>query len=195
MTRSIRIGAFAGNIVVAITLFAMGACTNSATISRDYQYSFYDRDLVQYVASKESFPVLVVANAFGAGADDALLAGLKLPGYYPPTPFTATTAQARNDGHLILVFDPIGASSGQATCDAPETQTMPAKSGAANTVSLLAAFCYGREAVSVAYMEIPRPAGPADQAFRADMAQLLAVLLPSQRQDDGGCAQIAGVFC
>jgi len=101
----------------------------AATISKDDQYPFYEPDLVQYVASKGSFPVVVVANPFGAGKDGALLAGLELPSYYPPTPFIATTPQNRDDGHIVLVFAPITAANGYDTCRTPASQTITGQKG------------------------------------------------------------------
>ncbi|MBL6954506.1 MAG: hypothetical protein ISR50_17845 [Alphaproteobacteria bacterium] len=194
MTRPIRMQAFIGGLAVALLLLTQGACTN--TITGDNRYAFYHPDLVRYVAAQGDFPVLIIANPFGAGLDGALLATMQLPGFYAPAAFKATTAEARKDGHLVLIFNPIRTSTGDAACSAPLAQTASAApAGAANNLRLQAAFCYGRDAVSVAYLEMPRPRGFNDPAFGEAMSQLLAVLLPSQIPDQGGCSDPAGLNC
>ncbi|MDA1100145.1 MAG: hypothetical protein O2967_14300 [Proteobacteria bacterium] len=173
-------------------LLSQVACT--ATITGEDQYAFYDPDLVQYVASRGDFPVLVIANPFGAGSDEALLAGMHLPGFYPPAPFKATTAQAREDGHLVLVFNPIHAATGHGICTAPATQTAPA-AGAANTLRLHATFCYGRDVVSEAVLEMPRPTGLDGPGLGVALSQLLSALLPFRNRDHGDCGSTSGGFC
>ena len=79
--------AFAGGLVAALLLLTQGACTNTSIITKENRYGFYEPDLVQYVAAQGDFPVLVIANPFGAGTDDDLLAVMQMPGFFPPTPF------------------------------------------------------------------------------------------------------------
>lgn len=195
MTKSTRMMTFAGNLIAAVLLFALGACTTGTTISSDDLYSFYSPDLVQYVASRGDFPVLVIANPFGAGADGDLIGAMRLPGYYPPTPFTATTAQSRDDGHLVLVFNPIRASTGHAACIAPDTQAAPAAAGAAGALRLMGVFCYDNDVVSEAFLEMPRPAGLHDPAFRVAMAQLMTTMLPSRGRSESDCVDPTGANC
>ena len=166
----------------------------AATISKDDQYPFYEPDLVQYVASKGSFPVVVVANPFGAGKDGALLAGLELPSYYPPTPFIATTPQNSDDGHIVLVFAPITAANGYDTCRTPASQTITGQKGDTTnkTLRLQAAFCYDDEMVSEAFMEMPKPKGPHDQRLTLAIDQFLDILLPSQSPNIGTCSAGGG---
>jgi len=194
VTRPIRMRAFIGGLATALLLLTQGACTN--TITGDNRFAFYHPGLVRYVASQGDFPVLIIANPFGAGSDGALLAAMQLPGYYPPAPFTATTVEARKDGHLVLIFNPIRTATGEAACSAPLAQTASAApAGAANSLRLQAAFCYGRDAVSVAYLEMPRPRGFNDPAFGEAISQLLAVLLPSQNPYQGDCGDPAALKC
>ncbi len=196
MTNSFTIRALMGGLAAAVLLVAGGAGTaNSATITRDDYYPFYNPGLVQYVTAKGTFPTVVVANPFGAGADDALLAKISLPGYFPPTTFSATTPQARDDGHLVMIFNPVADSSGYAACAAPARQTANTNRAAGTTLRLQIAFCYDREVVSEAFMEMPRPSGPADQRFGQAMAQVLDALLPSQIRDGGDCPNRAAGAC
>ncbi|MFP6749477.1 MAG: hypothetical protein VCD66_18015 [Alphaproteobacteria bacterium] len=194
MTKSFTMRAMRGGLAAAALLVASGAGTaHGATITRDDYYPFYDPGLVQYVTAKGTFPAVVIANPFGPDADDALLSRLELPGYYPPTVFSATTPQARDDGHLVMIFNPVAASSGQAACAAPARQTATGKAGTGATLRLQIAFCYDQEVVSEAFMEMPRPDGPTDQRFSQAMAQLLDALLPIQIRDGGNCrARMAG---
>ena len=196
MKKPTRMKTFAAALAAAVLLLAQAACSNTNTISRDDLYSFYHPDLVQYVASKGDFPVLVIASPFGAGSDGALLASMHLPGYYQPAPFSATTAKARDDGHLVLVFNPIRASTGHAACSEPAGQTASGSAaGTAKTLRLQAAFCYDRDVVSVAYLEMPRPSGINDPAFGDGMSQLLAALLPIRGRSESDCGDPAGVNC
>ncbi|MBT7288238.1 MAG: hypothetical protein HN834_22550 [Rhodospirillaceae bacterium] len=193
----IRIGIL--QLMLGLVYLAVASCAQAATISKDDQYPFYNPSLVNYVASKGTFPVVVVANPFGTAKDDAFLANLSLPGYYPPTPFTATTARTRDDGHLVLIFAPITAANGHDACRSPISQTNagPGKHGQANngqTLRLQAAFCYDRDVVSEAFMEMPEPRNMDDQAFAMAMDQLLDVLLPNQSPHIGACG-VNGTQC
>lgn len=195
MTKFTCMKAFAGGVVAALLLLTQGACTS--TITKENRYSFYDPDLVQYVAAQGDFPVLVIANPFGAGTDDELLAVMQMPGFFPPTPFAATTDEARKDGHLVLVFNPIRASTGYGICTEPATQTTPAsaRTGAADRMRLHATFCYGDEVVSEAILEMPRPTGLADPAFDVAMSQLMNSVLSSQGPDQSVCADPTSASC
>ncbi len=177
---------FVGGLT-AVALAVGALVANAATITRDDHYPFYGPGLVQYVASKGTFPAVIIANPFGAGSDAALLDNIELPGNFPPAPFAATTPQGRDDGHLVMVFDPVAAASGHGACAAPAKQTAGKAGGASATLRLQIAFCYDTEVVSEAFMEMPRPSGPSDQAFTQAMAQLLSVLLPSESPNKGDC--------
>ena len=61
----------------------------------------------------------------------------------------------------------------------------------AGTLRLQAAFCFNREVVSEAFLEMPRPATPTDTAFRGAMAQLMNELLPSQSPNRSDCGDVA----
>ncbi len=192
MTISTCVKTFAGGRAAAFLLLALGAC--STVISSDERHGFYHPGLVQYVASKGSFPVVIIANPFGAGTEGALLTAMQLPGYYPPTLFQETSPEAREDGHLVLIFNPIHASSGDGACIAPASQAATA-AGAADILRPQIAFCYGRDVVSEAILQMPRPAGLDDPAFGDALSQLLQVLLPNETQNDGDCGGVTGVAC
>ncbi len=186
MTKSLSLKSFVGVCMAA--MLCLSQSVGAATIYSDDVGGFYEPSLVQYVTSKGSFPTVVIANPFGANADDALLATLEMPGYYQSVSFTATTAKARDDGHLVLVFNPVRASNGNTACAAPAKQSASEAVGGANVLRLLAAFCYDDEMASEAIMEMPRPAGVNDQAFDQAMEELMAVLLPTtSRHLIGGC--------
>lgn len=171
-----------GCVAAAILLVVQSA--NAATITRDELHPFYDPDLVRYVAANGSIPAVIIANPFSAGQNQALLTTLPMPGYLPPTTLLPTTARDRDDGHLVLIFDPVTASNGQAACAAPDRQTTATnagpKAGNANVLRLQIAFCYDAEVVSEAFMEMRRLKALGDRNFSIAMAQLLSVLLPSQ---------------
>jgi hypothetical protein len=201
MKKPARLKSVARGLAALLSL-TLAACTNTNTISGDDHYAFYHPDLVQYVASRGDFPVLIIGSPFGAGSDNDLLAAMQLPGYYPPTPFRTTTAKARDDGHLVLIFNPIRASTGHAACDTPAAQSAAnsatpenGATGATTTLRVQAAFCYDRDVVSVAYLEMPRPGGFKDLAFRDAMAQLMAALLPIRGNTQSDCSDPAGVNC
>jgi len=183
-----------GSLIAACLFVAQAApSAQGATITRDDHYPFYGPGLVQYVAAKGTFPAVVIANPFGAGRDGALLSALELPGYLPPTALSPTSARDRDDGHLVLIFDPVSSSSGHAACAAPDQQSVSGGGGGTETLRLQIAFCYDDEVVSEAFMEMPRPRGPGDPDFNQAMAQLLYVLLPPQNPNRGACQnQIAG---
>jgi hypothetical protein len=159
---------------------------SAATIYSDDLHGFYEADLVLYVTLKGNFPTVVVASPFGSGTDRALLAKLHLPGCFPSTPLTLTTQQARNDGYLVLIFNPIWASNGHDACAAPASQAAAGSDGTGK-MRLQAAFCYGDEVISEAIMEMPQPSDVADRGFDQAMGQLLAVLLPSDNRNQGDC--------
>lgn len=177
----------------ALSLLVLGAC--ATVITHDHRHSFYEPDLVRYVAAQGSFPVVVIANPFGPGADDALLATMHLPGFYQPTPLSKTTPKARDDGHLILVFNPMRTSDGHGACTDPASQAAATAPDAAGVLRIQAAFCYDQEVVSEALMETPRPAALDDPAFGDAMAQLLNTLLPNERPDGGDCITPGNINC
>ncbi len=197
MTKFARMKAFAGGVVAVLLLLVQGACTSTSVITKENRYGFYSPDLVQYVAAQGDFPVLVIANPFGAGTDDDLLAVMQLPGFFPPTPFAATTDEARKFGHLVLVFNPIRASTGYGICTEPATQTAsaPGRAGAADRMRLHATFCYSDELVSEAILEMPRPTGLDDPAFDVAMSQLMSSVLSSRGSDDSVCGDPATTNC
>ena len=117
-------------LLVVVTCFSPMLMVNEsegATITRDDHYPFYSDNLVQYVASKGTFPALVIANPFGAGADRDLLTNLEMPGGYTPTPFSRTTPTARDDGHLVLIFNPVQSSNGHPACAPPSSHAALSK--------------------------------------------------------------------
>lgn len=180
----------AKSLVGAVTasLLFLTQSVGAATIYSDDLSGFYEPELVNYVAAQGSFPAVVIANPFGPRADDALLASLELPGFFPPTKLRATTVAARDDGHLVLVFNPVRTSNGNTACAAPAKQNASGTVGAPGTLRLQAAFCYDDEVVSEAIMEMPRPTGLNDRAFDQAMAQLMEVLLPGENPYlIGGC--------
>lgn len=178
-----------GGIAAAILLVPQSV--NAATITRDELHPFYDPDLVRHVAANGSIPAVIIANPFGAGQDQALLTKLPMPGYLPPTTLLPTTARDRDNGHLVLIFDPVITSNGHAACTAPDRQTAPPNAGPnagnSNILRLQIAFCYDAEVVSEAFMEMPRPKAPGDREFALAMAQLLSILLPAQNQRSAKC--------
>ena len=185
-------------LFVAVTCFSPMLMVNEsqgATITRDDHYPFYSDNLVQYVASKGTFPALVIANPFGAGADRDLLTNLEMPGGYPPTPFSRTTPTARDDGHLVLIFNPVQSSNGPSACASPSSQAALSKSRSASPLRLQIAFCYDNEVVSEAYMEMQQPSGLGDRVFHQDMAQLLNILLPIENPNRGDCGNSTGGNC
>jgi len=171
---------------LAATAVLMMQGASAATIYSDHLHGFYEANLVLYVASKGNFPTVVVASPFGSGTDRALLARLHLPGNFPSTPLTLTTQQARNDGHLVLIFNPVRPSNGHDACAAPASQAAAGSDGTGK-MRLQAAFCYGDEVVSEAIMEMPQPSDVASRSFDQAMGQLLAVLLPSDKPNQGDC--------
>ena len=176
--------------VTAAILFVV-QIANATTITRDELHPFHDPDLVRYVAAIGSIPAVIIANPFGAGQDQALLTTLPMPAYLPPTTLLPTTARDRNDGHLALIFEPVTASNGHAACATPNRQTTATnagpKAGIANILRLQIAFCYDREVVSEAFMEMRQPKALGDRDFSIAMAQLLSVLLPSQNTRSAKC--------
>ena len=161
--------------------------SQGATITRDDHYPYYGAGLVQYVASKGTFPALVIANPFGVGADKDLLTNLEMLGGYPPTPFSRTTPTARDDGHLVLIFNPVQSSNGPSACASPSSQAVHSKSRPASPLRLQIAFCYDNEVVSEAYMEMQQPSELGDRAFHHAMAQMLNILLPIENPNRGDC--------
>ena len=190
MTKSLSLKTFVGACTAALLCLSQSA--GAATIYSDDVGGFYEPSLVRYVVSKGSFPTVVIANPFGASTNDALLATLELLGDYPSVPLTATTAKARDDGHLVLVFNPVRASNGDTACAAPASQSASTPIGDANVLRLLAAFCYDSEMASEAIMEMPRPNGINDRTFDRAMDELMTVLLPTNsRHLIGGCVSAA----
>lgn len=181
---------FAGTFIAAF-LFATFTA-NGATISRDHHSPFYNPGLVQYVAANGDFPAVIIANPFGAGSNATLLAVVELPGNFLPTALSSITAKARDDGHLVMIFNPRPSSSGDRACSEPTRKLVSPAAGSESNLRLQIAFCYDDEMVSEAYMVMPRPSGPGDQAFSLAMAQLLAVLLPLESPSRGDCGQSAG---
>ena len=108
---------FAGTFIAALLVATFTA--NGATISRDDHSPFYSPGLVQYVAANGDFPVVIIANPFGAGSNATLLAVVELPGNFLPTALSSITAKARNDGHLVMIFNPRPSSSGDRACRSP----------------------------------------------------------------------------
>ena len=157
-------------VVACFSPMLMVKNSQGATITRDDHYPFYGAGLVQYVASKGMFPAVVIAHPFGAGADKFLLANIKLPGNYPPIPLSQTAPTARDDGHLVLIFNPVQSSNGYAACASPSSPAALSKPRSASPLRLQMAFCYDNQVVSKAYMEMQRPSEPGDRAFHHAMA-------------------------
>ncbi|MDP6343125.1 MAG: hypothetical protein QF578_15030 [Alphaproteobacteria bacterium] len=169
--------------VIAATFLGLAGAAVAANITGDHRKAFYEPILVNYVIADGNLPTVVVGQPFGAGGNAAMLGSIKLSGDFPTTPLTPTTVQARDGGHLVFVFGPPITAHGRHACEAPSKLARPAGGG---NLRLLAAFCYGDEVVSEAYMEMAKPSGPATGEFQQAMGQLLAVLLPPYNPD-GGC--------
>ncbi|HJM90349.1 MAG: hypothetical protein QGG19_19045 [Alphaproteobacteria bacterium] len=192
MTKSLSLKISIGACTFA--MLCLGQSVGAATIYSDDLGGFYEPSLVQYVASKGSFPTVVIANPFGAETNDALLANMSLPANYPSVPLTATTTKARDDGHLVLIFNPVPTSNGDTACAAPASQSASGTAGGADVLRLLAAFCYDDEMASEAIMEMPRPSGIDDQSLDQAMAELMDALLPiNSRHLIGGC--VSAIAC
>ena len=177
--------------VVFLSSILVNAGSQGATITNDQIHGFYDPSLVQYVVSKGSLPVVVIANPFGPDKDFYLLNNIALPGYYPTTVLSRILAEERDDGHLIMIFNPITSASGINTCLSPPNKTTTSGSNSLKeNLHLLIAFCYDKEIVSEAYLEIKHPSTPTDLDFKKAMTQLFNVLLPIEKLFLGSCQDV-----
>jgi len=169
-------------LIAGLTAVALVGCAQSGNISRDFQNPGYDPQLVQFMAATGQVPVVLVDSPF----DDTAVAGqLALPSFYPQAPFVPVSATQRQDAHIVLLFDSHASIDGVKACRDPESG--PPGTGGSD-MSIQAAFCYGTDEISEAHLQVGRPSGPSDPAFRTAMAQLMSRLMPTISPNAGGCA-------
>jgi len=182
--------------LVILTSVLTNSVAQGAIITNDEIHGFYDPSLVHHIVSKGPLPTIVIGNPFGPETDFSLLKNITLPGYYPTTALSRITAKERDDGHLIMIFYPINSLSGLAACLSPPQQnTISGSNSFKKNLRLLIAFCYDKEVVSEAYIEMKRPSKPTDKDFKKAIAQLFSVLLPIQKPFLGGCQDFGRGNC
>lgn len=163
--------------LAAAGLLAVSGCgpNGPSLVSGEEMSAFYSPEVVNYAAKGGIFPTAVYGNPFGPDADDALLEGMTIPPGFSPAVLTAIPkGEARNDGHLVLIFDPARLPGGRAACRAPERVALQPDGV---RLKVQGAFCYDDEMASEAVLDVVRPTRPDDREFREALDLLLAVIL------------------
>lgn len=133
-------------------------------------------------------PIVEIHGARPGGADDAAIAeALRLPGWFPQTPFSAAEPGAPPEGRQRIVLN-FGAASEMSTVAACEGRISPG--AIADRLTVAAAFCVGRRPATGAHLSHERPLAPPDPEFSRTMTRLFSVMLPAsdprQRDDRRG---------
>jgi hypothetical protein len=108
----------------------------------------------------------------GGATPEAVAATLRLPGWWPQTPFRPL-APGEGGQRIVIAFGAAGDPA--ALCENPST---PAATPGRLEAS--AAYCRGRSAASFGRLSDQRDLVPGDPAFAASMGALLSEITPSR---------------
>lgn len=168
---------------------AVSACAGLPQTSTGGLTPFYDRSVVAYAAQGGAIPLVVHGSPHPdvdpAEAATLIAQDLRLPGWFPPTPFRPAPVPGAPSGdyRLVLIFNPARPASGDDACG--DVSRIPlAPPGAQMTVR--AAFCTENERITDAAAWAPASA-PGAPTFRALTDQILMTVFPERnRLRDGG---------
>lgn len=137
----------------------------------------------QFAAFAAAGPVVEIRGAPVDGADPQTVADvLRLPGWWPQTPFRPVTpGQAAGGQRIVLAFGWPGGLDQHRLCagEAPAPQPTPG-------LEVAAAWCSGSRAGSGGRLSHPDPLTPSDPAFAAAMTRLFDAIAPNQDPLDRG---------
>mgnify|MGYP006275797101 CR=1 FL=1 len=155
---------------------ALAGCAGSG-VSRVWGRSYFaPYNIATFSAFAASGPVVEIRGAPPGGAGpEAAAEALRLPGWWPQTPFRLSDAPpGSTDGsRIVLVFGAQGGVDPIALCrgGGPE-------GGARETLTVQAAYCVGSRAGSGAVLEAGRRLGPGDAEFSREMIRLMDAIAP-----------------
>lgn len=144
---------------------------------------FYDRNVVTHAAKGGAFPLIVhgapAASLAPQRAAAAVAQDMRLPGWFPPTPFQpAPVAGAPSgDWRLVLIFNPARPISAREACG--DLGRVPVAPGPAGETVVRAAFCTRDEAISDVTARAAASA-PGTPAFRQLLDQIAAAIFPER---------------
>jgi hypothetical protein len=136
-----------------------------------------------FSAFAASGPVVEVFGTPPGGASpEAVVAALRLPGFWPQTPPRLAPADLPRDAQRIrLVFGVMGTSDPVGVCrETPRGGATPGR------VELYAAYCRGRSGGSGAKLSIGRELAVDDPAFAQALTRLMGVVAPRRDPLDRG---------
>lgn len=170
---------FALCAMAAATLVA--ACATSPFMSRVHSVTIFPAyTSLGFSAFAAAGPTVEFRGPLpGDATPEAIAAALRLPGFYPQTPFRAA-APSDFGQRIVLAF---GAAGG----DTPALCAAPASGSGVETpgrLEVAAAFCNGASPLSVARLSDARPLAPDDPAFTAALRSLFAEMAPTRDPSD-----------
>ncbi|MFN3613427.1 MAG: hypothetical protein ACK4WC_02555 [Rubrimonas sp.] len=130
----------------------------------------------QFAAFAAAGPLVEVRGAPADGADAQAVADvLRLPGWWPQTPFRAVSpAEAAGRQRIVIAFGWPGGLDPDRLCagQAPEPRQTAG-------LEVAAAWCSGSRAGSGGRLSHPKPLTPADPQFAAVMTRLFHAIAPA----------------
>ena len=154
----------------------LGACATVEGGERIYGADYFTTYSVSgFSAFAAAGPVVEVFGTPPGGASpEAVVAVLRLPGFWPQTPpRLAPPDLAPSAQRLRLVFGVPGMSSPLGVCE-----TTPSGGETPGRVELYAAYCRGSAGASGAKLSIGRDLGVDDPAFARALTRLMGVVAP-----------------
>jgi hypothetical protein len=161
--------------VLAAAALCAGCALQDLTRQRiTHQSDSISYDPTGFSAFAAAGPVVEIRGAPPGGAAPAdVLPTLRLPGWWPQTPFRpAEPADIPRGQRIVLAFGVPGGVSAGILCrgDFPTTSTP--------SLTAAAAYCRGRSGATAAKLTDDRPLGPGDPAFATAMTRLFDAIAP-----------------
>lgn len=171
--------------LAALAAAALGGCADQVRTSHGDAATFYSRSLVIHAASGGVFPLVVHGNPFpdlpADQAAEAVAREMRLPGWFPQTPFALAPAPGAPSGdyRLVLIFNPARPVGANEACG--DLRRIPLASPGPE-IQARAAFCAGSDPASDAFGRAPA-APPGSLTFRQFLDQLALAVFPPYNPD------------
>ncbi len=170
-------------ILATFAAAALGGCAGNAVVNNSYQ----DYGYVPAEWRGNDVPVLVRGSPFAipqSETDQAVRDAMQGTTFGVQTRFVAPEPDRRPAYRVVMMFGPPTGTNGYALC-AGEPPSASFGAAPAPRTPVLAAFCRGDRAITVADGSMPTAGGPASPEFRRAVADFAVVLFPGRNNDRG----------